>query len=248
MPRTGDLAAVRSVLETDRGWSVYALGDLAPGLAERCDWHVSDPGGPALVMLYRGFATPVLFAIGEPDAVAPLLDEVAGEPAMYLHVRPAVIPLLKRRYRLSDVQKMRRMLLDPSKLPPDPGGEAARLGPSDLGALRRLYADGEPAGEAPGFFSPSMLDDGAYFGAGEGGELVAAAGTHLVVPAVGVGAIGNVYTRRDRRGLGLGGRLTRAVAAELLRRGLTTVALNVNDSNTAAWRVYERLGFAAYCP
>ena len=69
------------------------------------------------------------------------------------------------------------------------------------------------------------------------------AGTHLVVPQEGIAAVGNIYTRRDRRGRGLAGRVTAAVVAELLRRGVPTVALNVAQTNATARRVYERVGF-----
>jgi predicted GNAT family acetyltransferase len=62
-----------------------------------------------------------------------------------------------------------------------------------------------------------------------------------------VAAIGNVYTRRDRRGRGLSGCLTSAVAAEILRLRIPVVGLNVSQRNSAAIRVYERLGFAAHC-
>ena len=76
---------------------------------------------------------------------------------------------------------------------------------------------------------------------------MSAAGTHIVVPEEGVCAIGNVYTRRDRRGRGVAGRATAAVAAEALRLGVRTVALNVAQGNHAAIRAYERIGFARYC-
>jgi predicted GNAT family acetyltransferase len=92
-----------------------------------------------------------------------------------------------------------------------------------------------------------MLQEGVYRGVWEGRELIAAAGTHLVVPDQGVGAIGNVYTRRDRRGRGLARRVTSAVAAELLRRQIPTVALNVHQDNLTALRIYEKLGFERYC-
>jgi hypothetical protein len=60
-------------------------------------------------------------------------------------------------------------------------------------------------------------------------------------------AIGNVYTRRDRRGLGFGTQVTAAVTAALLRLRLRTVALNVEQNNDTAIRIYERLGFRRYC-
>ena len=167
---------------------------------------------------------------------------------MYLHVRPEIAELLRPAYRIDHEADMWRMLLDAARFRPAPADDARRLGPDDLAAVRRLYADGEPAGEVPDFFFPPMLADGTFFGVWEGGDLVAAGGTHLVEPSEGVAAVGNIYTRRDRRGRGLATRVTSAVTAALLRRGLPTVALNVNRRNAPAVRVYERLGFARYCP
>jgi predicted GNAT family acetyltransferase len=92
-----------------------------------------------------------------------------------------------------------------------------------------------------------MLQDGVFFGTREAGELVAAAGTHLVACSEGVAAVGNVYTRRDRRGRGLAARTTSAVVGELLRMNVATIALNVSRNNDVAIRVYERLGFLRYC-
>jgi predicted GNAT family acetyltransferase len=62
-----------------------------------------------------------------------------------------------------------------------------------------------------------------------------------------VAAIGNVYTRRDRRRLGLAAALTSAMAGELLALRLPTIALSVAQANTAAIRIYERLGFVKRC-
>jgi len=75
--------------------------------------------------------------------------------------------------------------------------------------------------------------------------LIAAAGTHLFAPEEGAAAIGNVYTRRDRRGRGLSRIVTSAVLHRL--RHLKTVGLNVRNDNAAAIRVYESLGFVKHC-
>lgn len=246
MPRLSEPAAIRALLETDRPWSVYPLGDLAPGLFEHSEWFRAAGDRAALVLVFRGFQTPVLFALGEAEAVRPLLEEALHDPAIYLHVRPEIVPLVRERYSAPKVDPMWRMVLErPGDLPAP--GDDARLGPADLAALQRLYADGEPVGEAPGFFAPSMLAQGVYCGIWEDDALVAAAGTHVLAPDEGVAAIGNVYTRRDRRGRGLAAHVTGAVAGELLRRGIGTVALNVDQRNEAAFRVYERLGFRRYC-
>src|SRR5205085_664973 len=116
---------------------------------------------------------------------------------------PEVLPLLRTRYRSESEKRMWRMVLSSSLGGRGKAENLVRLGPADLPAVRRLYADGAPAGEEPDSFAPSMLETGVFFGWREDAELAAVAGTHLVVPAEGVAAIGNVYTRRDRRGRGL---------------------------------------------
>jgi ribosomal protein S18 acetylase RimI-like enzyme len=254
LPSLSSPSAIRSLLLADRPWSVYALGDLAPGFAAASEWFVSAQplGGvrdaQGLLLLYRAFDTPVLFTLGPPAAVAPLLDEIAGERALYLSIRPDILPYIAARYRVSQLAAMWRMTLDPADFCPV-ANRARRLCLADLPALEALFADGASHGEAPDFFNAAMLADGVFFGLFEGSGLVAAAGTHLVAPGEGVAAIGNVYTRRDRRGRGLAAQVTAAVAAELLRHVLPLqIALNVNQANLAALRVYERLGFRRYCP
>ena len=124
---------------------------------------------------------------------------------------------------------------------------ARRLDKSDLPALRELYDDGRACGESPDFFLESMVVEGVYFGAWEAGELVAVAGTHVLSLAEGVAGIGNVYTRRGRRGRGLSGLVTGAVARELVRLGIAHVGLNVDRLNSSAIRVYGKLGFEESC-
>ena len=71
--------------------------------------------------------------------------------------------------------------------------------------------------------------------------MVAAAGTHLLSRRERVATIGNVYTRRDCRGRGLG-RIVMSAVREALA-GIDTIGLNVRVDNRAAIRVYESLGF-----
>ena len=73
------------------------------------------------------------------------------------------------------------------------------------------------------------------------------AGTHVVATTENVAAIGNIYTRRNRRGQGLGTCVTSAVTSRLLEMNLRTVVLNVRQCNDVAVRLYERLGFERYC-
>ncbi len=55
-------SSVRALLEADRAWCAFALADLAPPYCEHSEWHT---GGRGLVLVYRGFDPPLLFASGE---------------------------------------------------------------------------------------------------------------------------------------------------------------------------------------
>ncbi|MGQ0601888.1 MAG: GNAT family N-acetyltransferase [Anaerolineales bacterium] len=243
---TPDTESMRAILERDRAWAVYALGDLEPLYAAFAEWRRA-ADDTALVLLYREFGVPVLFTFGPSANVAPLLHQLADRE-LYLSIQPEILPLLEHHYTVRDLTPMWRMLLDPASFTIPNAGDAARLSAEDFAALEALYADGAATHEAPDFFIRLQLERGVFFGLYEDSTLIAAAGTHLVSSHFSLGAIGNVYVRADRRGHGLGRRVTEAVTAELVRMGLQTIALNVKQENAAAIRVYERLGFRRYCP
>src|SRR2546425_4283366 len=153
-------------------------------------------------MLYRRVDPPVIFALGSAERLASLFREIE-QPALVLHVRPEALAAIETRYRTAEVRPQWRMTLAPEQFRPVPSGDASRLGPRDVEAIRALYADGEPRGEAPDFFDPSMVGQGMFRGVRDGEDLVAVAGTHVVSQAESVCALGNVYVRHDRRGRGL---------------------------------------------
>jgi ribosomal protein S18 acetylase RimI-like enzyme len=251
MPRLRNPSQIRTILSVDRAWAVYALGDLSPGYFEHTDWFAAEDG-TAVLMLYRAFGTPLLFALGSPERVAGLLNELTNEIDLYLSIRPEILPVVQARFQVRGQTPMWRMVLNPGQFR-QISGPAVRLDAADLPALQRLHAggnpDGQPADDAPDFFSASMVIQGVYYGIfDDRHELTAAAGTHLVVPVESVAALGNIYTRPDQRGRGLAKVVTSAVVAELLARPeLDVIALNVRQDNAAAISVYERLGFERYC-
>jgi GNAT superfamily N-acetyltransferase len=247
MPATTNRSQIRAILNKDRIWSAYALGDLSPGFFRQCEWHVPADGTKAVVMIFRGLEPPIVFAHGEAASIKPLVDEIGRISTLFLHVRPEIVPIFQARYQECQIQEMWRTVVKPSEYRPAPTGQAVQLGTDHLGALRRLYRDGEADGESPDYFVPSMLSQGVYFGIFEAAELVAAAGTHLIAPEDGVGAVGNVYTRRDRRRRGYAAAVTSAVTNELLRMELRTIVLSVNQRREGAIHAYERLGYRQYC-
>jgi GNAT superfamily N-acetyltransferase len=224
---------------------------MRPGYFEDSTWFAPADGAPAIALLYSAFSVPVLLTVGCAGQIRPLLDEIEEEVGstreMYLSVRPDVKALLAERYEIKWAKLMHRMVLELGHFCPAPSEAVVRIGPADLDALQALYADGVATGESPDFFAAAMVRDGVYYGVREGSELIAAAGTHVLVPEERVCGIGNIYTRRDRRRRGLAACVMSAVVAAVLRMRVATVALNVWENNPLARRVYERLGFRHYC-
>ncbi|HET7581526.1 MAG TPA: GNAT family N-acetyltransferase, partial [Candidatus Limnocylindria bacterium] len=95
-------------------------------------------------------------------------------------------------------------------------------------------------------FPPTVLQDGIYYGVWVRGQLVSAAGTHVINPREGIGVVGNVMTHLDYRGHDFAKMVTSAVTAELLER-VDDVALNVHADNFPAIAAYERLGYGQHC-
>lgn len=247
MPRIDDLNEVRRRLERERPWAAYALGDLAPAYRERSEWYASAADPEALALIYRTDDWPVLFTLGEAEALRGVLAELPPEPRFSLSVRPEHLPAVTERWRVARSNAMWRMLLHPAAPAVPPDARVEPITPGDVEGIQTLFQDGQVAGEEPDFFFPSMLADRTYYGVREGEQWIAAAGTHLVAASEGVGAIGNVYVRRDRRGAGLARAVVGAVVTELRRRGIGTIALNVRQANGAAAGLYERLGFQYHC-
>ncbi len=245
MPEIRNKDSIRKILSSERPWSAYALGDLEPPLFEKTSWIVSDDQTPAIALLFRAFETPVLFTHGSTSGIDKILKEIDSEKRMFLSVKGDILDLMQDTYSIRDKQLMLRMVHHGDRV--SCNFSAVRLLPDQIDKLQKLYDDGASTGEAPDFFADYMVEQGSFFGVFDGDDLVAAAGTHLIASSESIAAVGCVYTRRDHRGEGLGTVVTGAVVADLIRRGIDTIVLNVKKTNTAAIKVYERLGFKAYC-
>lgn len=242
MPLLTDKDQIRAILRRDPQWCVYALGDLTPRMFAKCRWFTPD-----LTMVLHDYGTAILFADG-PGSIREALDHVAWP--VHLQVQQDALEEIRRYATVTNEKQMVRMAWAAGHSRAAEGiasadPRARRLDRSDVASLERLYADGDATGEAPDFFYSSMVTDGVFFGVYESGDLVAAAGTHLVARDESAAAIGNIYTKRDRRGRGLGRITTTAVLNELA--GIETIGLNVRADNDAALHLYESIGFTRHC-
>jgi GNAT superfamily N-acetyltransferase len=232
------------ILNLDRAWSLYALGDLAPEELMHCEWRFTSDDPPAVTLFYRAFDPPVFFAIGSALAVERLLDEAALPKSLYLHIRPEILNLVSERYQRVTTKMMQRMILREPALADFTGVET--IAADDLKELVELYDSRDGKEKEGTFFSPVQVVNGVYFGIRDHGRLVAAAGTHLINRSASVAAVGNVFCLPEYRGKGLGARVTSAVVKALIKEDIRTIGLNVGPENPAT-RLYQRLGFRKAC-
>jgi len=238
-------------LERDRRYAAYAIGDLEEPFWEQCRWFGAESGGQlrALVLLFTGLDPHALFLMGETAGLAVVLGSALRPRRPYITCREKHLPAVRAFYDLTPPEPMVRMVLRPEIFRPvetrsvSSHVRALRLGPAWTGQLERLYALGQ--GNA---FSPYQVALGVFYGVAYRGQLLAAAGTHLVSPTYRVAAVGNVFTHPEHRRQGYATVCTSRVVEELLGRGIDTIVLNVRQDNHPAIRIYERLGFYAYCP
>jgi ribosomal protein S18 acetylase RimI-like enzyme len=235
-----DWDAARRLLEGDQIWCAYALADLDSHLRQLCDvWMEQD----SLLLRFRGLTPSVLFAYGEPAAVYKMCEAI--EPKRYIFTfdiptRSALRDLLQ----VESENEMHRMVYSGSELPVKKMADAQPLSLANLNAIQDLMAGHD---DRPDAFDPSQLDHGCFFGVWREGSLVAMAGTHVLSTAMGVAAIGNVFTHPDWRGKGWGRSASAAVLSSLVERGIPTIVLNTQVENHAAIQLYRGLGFESYC-
>jgi len=244
--RLRDRESVGSLIRGDPLLHLYELGDLDPAFWPRTAWWALREGGArvAIALLYDGLAIPTLLAMGRGGPTRRLLEAMAAAgrlpPRFYAHLAPGHQAALAG-WRISPHGLHLRMGLRDTAAARavDPGG-AVPLSTADRGALEAFYAAAYPGN----WFDPRTLETGACFGIREAGALVAVAGVHVVAPAQGVAALGNIAVAPARRGRGLGRAVTAALCQHLLAR-VHTIGLNVAADNAPAIACYRGLGFEA---
>ena len=235
---TTDRAVLRAFLEQDRLYAAYAICDLEEHEFARTRWGLAFEGETpvALVLEYNGPTPQPLFVMGRPDGIEVILGDLIRPRLAYAAAPAGLVPAIASAYRVDPGPTMVRMWVDQARFRPYPA-TVQRLLPTEIGDLNRLYQLGFAS-----WLPPTTIADGVYYGMRVNGQLVSAAGTHVISRTARLAVVGNVLTHLDFRGRGFATAVTGAVTAELLR-SCDQVVLNVRADNPPALNAYRRLGY-----
>jgi ribosomal protein S18 acetylase RimI-like enzyme len=187
----------------------------------------------------------VLFVLGQPQAVGECLEQTQFPDFAYAAYFADQADVVNKRYELMRVISMLRMVMHRMNFagasPAANGSRPSILEPQHLDQLEELYRYDVN-------FRPDMhqYSRGRYMGIFDGGELLAAAGTHFLSYEHSFAMIGNIYTREDHRREGLARRTVSGLLTRLFET-VDTVCLNVSEENTAAVNLYASMGFTTHC-
>jgi ribosomal protein S18 acetylase RimI-like enzyme len=239
--QTTDRALLHDFLAQDRLYAAYAICDLEEREFGRTRWGAAYDGDElvAVGMEYTGPTPQPLFVLGRPDGISAVLRDVIRPRAAYIAARTTMLPAVEAHYRVDPGPQMVRMWVDRARFRPYPA-TVQRLLPVEIGELNRLYQLGFAS-----WLPSGAIADGVYYGMRVNGQLVAAAGTHVVSAAARLAVVGNVLTHLDYRGRGFATAVTGAVTAELLR-SCDQIVLNVRADNPPAINAYRRLGYVEH--
>ncbi|MFU8805212.1 MAG: GNAT family N-acetyltransferase [Bradymonadaceae bacterium] len=241
-----DRDELRDFLMEDKLANAYLLGDLDPAYFQFCRWYgTRSPEGRLanLLLVYRGLSLPVVFMVGQAPKIMDFLQ--ACTPILpdrfYFHILENYMGAVETVLHPSQAQPMFRMGLERSLFRPSRSEIAVeRLGHRDTAAIMALYEH-----YPDNFFEPYQLETGLYFGIrDEDLGLVSIAGVHVVSEEHDIAVIGNLVTHSQVRGKGLATACTGKLLMDLFER-VSLVALNVQQENEPAIKMYKNFGFEA---
>lgn len=239
-----DKDEIEAFLRKDVYLHLYGIGDLDDFFWNYTTWYASKKDGQveAIILFYSGGSLPVVLALdGKTEPIHSLLQSVLHlfPLKFYAHLSPGLDRAIKQPFTLESFGEHYKMaLVHEARLDAADTAMTTRLSADDLPAVLTLYESSYPGN----WFDERMMETGHYYGIWGNGDLVSIAGIHVYSQQYGVAALGNITTRPDQRGKGLG----RAVTARLCKALLPTVShigLNVKCDNYSAIALYRNLGF-----
>lgn len=235
-----------AILARDPVWNCFALADLEPPMRAYSQFAVAyqeeNKECAICLVLRHPIIGDVLSPFGSAEGVAAILQHTALPERPLIQVQEAHVSALQQYYQPETTwRSMLRMAAtgDSLRTPSfKPARQVRELTGADLPALEQFYAR---QSEIP--FSAELFPQGLYFGAYEEEQIIAAGGTHTLTLGHRIAVLGHILTAPEARRQGYATAIAAALAITLFQRDISTVVLNVFADNSAAIRVYERLGF-----
>lgn len=238
-----DANVIEAFLRRDARLHLYELGDLDDFFFRHTTWWGVEERGQlaGVALLYGATELPVLVALGDVPIVREMLGKLTPllPRRFYAHLTPGTSDVLAPWRREARGLHDRMILTDRTYLDEVDSNEAVPLGPRDAHDLEAFYASAYPSH----WFDPRMLATGAYRGVRRNGQIVSAAGVHVLSRTRRVAAIGNVATNPAHRGRGLARVVCAALCRALIAEDIALIGLNVLASEASTIRLYEALGF-----
>lgn len=238
-----------ALLSLDPVWNSFALADLEPPLRDYSQFALASQNESTkraiCLILRHPIIGEVLSPFGSREGVAAILRQLTLPERPLIQAQEINMPLLQGYYQPETMWKsLLRMAITLNSwrsLKSAPQRSVKQLAVSDLPALKKLYTQHSESG-----FSADLFSQGLYFGVYSGERIIAAGGTHALVPMYRIAVLGNIFTVPEARGQGYATAITSALVATLFEQHFSFVVLNVFEDNSTAIRIYQRLGFQTY--
>lgn len=243
---------VYPILARDPVWNCFALADLEPPMRAYSQFALAsqDTGDARAIclVLRHPIIGEVISPFGDEEGVKAILQQVNLPEHPLIQVQEMHSPLLQHYYRPEAAwRNLFRMAVSAGSWQPSENmlsQPIKQLDQADLPALKHLYAHYTGHHFSADLFAP--FPQSLYFGAYKGEHIIAAGGTHVIVPAQQFAVLGNILTAAEARRQGYATAITSALVAKLFEQGFSRVILNVFADNAGAIRIYQRLGFQIY--
>lgn len=234
--------------------NIYQLGDLDDFFFEYTEWfglfETEENNNPEeIALLYTGSELPVLlaFCVSETDQMKTLIENIKEDlpDEFYAHLSPGLKDVLLndhdyepggRYLKMYLAEKFKEELLNLSA-----DKNIRRLNVTDLNDILKFYEKSYP----DNWFDKRMLETGKYFGYFDNGDLAGISGIHVYSAEYRIAALGNITTDPDHKGKSVCTKVTATLCSDLFKT-VDVIGLNVSESNAAAIRCYEKIGFKVY--
>jgi ribosomal protein S18 acetylase RimI-like enzyme len=220
--------------------NVLPLGDLYQPLLQVGDIYsaVESSKVVGVCAIYRAFSTPsIVFGTATEEIKRVLIkramDEFSG--TFISLCPPEDINLFREDSTILRSHPEQQMIASSLKKIEHNDIKVEKVGKRDLELLDKFYA--EHSAEA---WVPIQFRVGPYYCVKHDGEIVSAAGVHLVTPQIA--QLGNIITDEAYQNRGFATACTKTLAADLASQG-RIISLFVRGDNAPAIHVYEKLGF-----